>query len=66
MSNFTHIDDEGRVRMVDVTDKKATVRAAVAGGTVSMKPEILKMIGDQKVHKRRRPGNGQNCRHHGC
>ncbi|UCD77392.1 MAG: cyclic pyranopterin monophosphate synthase MoaC [Desulfobacterales bacterium] len=51
MSSFTHIDDKGRVRMVDVTDKKATVRTAVAGGTVSMKPETLKMIGDQKVKK---------------
>ncbi len=37
--------------MVDVTDKQPTVRVAVAGGTVMLKPETLKMIGDQKVKK---------------
>ena len=51
MSSFTHIDDKGRVRMVDVTDKQPTVRVAVAGGTVIMKPETLKLISDQKVKK---------------
>jgi cyclic pyranopterin phosphate synthase len=51
MSSFTHIDDKGRVRMVDVTAKQPTVRIAVAGGTVMMKPETLIMIGDQKVKK---------------
>jgi cyclic pyranopterin phosphate synthase len=37
--------------MVDVTAKQPTVRIAVAGGTVMMKPETLKMIGDLKVKK---------------
>jgi cyclic pyranopterin phosphate synthase len=37
--------------MVDVTDKKPSVRVAVAGGRVVMKPETLKMIGDQAVKK---------------
>lgn len=37
--------------MVDVTDKKPSVRVAVAGGRVLMKPETLKMIGDQAVKK---------------
>jgi cyclic pyranopterin phosphate synthase len=51
MSSFTHIDDKGRVRMVDVTDKQPTARVAVAGGAVIMKLETLKLIGDQKVKK---------------
>jgi cyclic pyranopterin phosphate synthase len=51
MSSFTHIDGKGRIRMVDVTDKTPTVRTAVAGGTVSVKPETLTMIADQKVKK---------------
>jgi cyclic pyranopterin phosphate synthase len=51
MSSFTHIDDKGRVRMVDVTDKKPSVRTAVAGGTVFMKPQTLIMIESQKVKK---------------
>lgn len=37
--------------MVDVTDKKPSVRVAVAGGRVLMKRETLKMIGDQAVKK---------------
>jgi cyclic pyranopterin phosphate synthase len=37
--------------MVDVTDKKSTVRVAIAGGSVFMKPETFNMIRDQKVKK---------------
>ena len=51
MSSFTHIDEKGRVRMVDVTDKKPTVRTAVAQGSVSMKPETFEKILDQTVKK---------------
>jgi cyclic pyranopterin phosphate synthase len=51
MSSFTHIDDKGHVRMVDVTDKKSTLRSAVAGGLISMKPKTFDMIKDQKVKK---------------
>jgi cyclic pyranopterin phosphate synthase len=51
MSSFTHIDEKGRVRMVDVTAKQPTVRVAVAGGVVLMEPETLKMIQDRNVKK---------------
>ncbi len=51
MSEFTHIDKEGRVRMVDVTQKKPTVRTAVAGGMVSMNPATFDAIQNQKVKK---------------
>jgi len=51
MSSFTHIDDDGRVRMVDVTTKKPTVRVAKAGGAVFMQPETFRIIQDQKVKK---------------
>ena len=51
MSDFTHIDDEGRVRMVDVTDKKPSVREAHAGGEVFMGSETLELICDQKIKK---------------
>ncbi len=51
MSSFTHIDDKGRVRMVDVTDKQPTVRVAVAEGSVFMKPETFQLVRDQKVKK---------------
>lgn len=44
MNEFTHIDANGHVRMVDVTDKKDTHRKAVARGVVRMKAETLEMI----------------------
>lgn len=51
MAKFTHIDDEGRVRMVDVTDKKPTAREALASGAVFMRSETLELIRNQKVKK---------------
>jgi cyclic pyranopterin phosphate synthase len=41
MSRLTHIDESGRARMVDVSDKKVTAREAVAEGFVRMSPETL-------------------------
>jgi cyclic pyranopterin phosphate synthase len=41
MSKLTHIDAEGRARMVDVSDKAVTAREAVAEGFVAMAPETL-------------------------
>lgn len=51
MSKFTHIDQEGRVRMVNVTDKRPTLRVAVAQGIVSMNPDTFEMIQNQTVKK---------------
>ncbi|WDN90519.1 cyclic pyranopterin monophosphate synthase [Desulfosarcina sp. BuS5] len=51
MPEFTHIDKEGRVRMVDVTDKEHSQRVAVAQGVVSMNPETFEKIRDQSVKK---------------
>lgn len=48
---LTHIDEEGRARMVDVTGKAFTHREAVASATISMKPETMRMITDGKVPK---------------
>ncbi len=44
MSELTHIDDKGRVRMVDVTEKKPTRRAAVAQAVVHMTEETFQRI----------------------
>ena len=41
MSGLTHIDETGRARMVDVSDKPATAREALAAGFVRMAPETL-------------------------
>ncbi|MCI2425586.1 cyclic pyranopterin monophosphate synthase MoaC [Candidatus Acetothermia bacterium] len=42
--HLTHLDSEGRGRMVDVTDKRATIRQAVAAGEIIMKPATLALI----------------------
>ncbi len=39
MSRLTHIDGSGRARMVDVSEKPATMREAVASGKVRMTAE---------------------------
>ena len=44
LPDLTHIDVEGRARMVDVSDKDETDRVAVAGARVEMRPETLARI----------------------
>ena len=41
MSRLTHLDDDGRARMVDVSDKAPTAREAVAQGFVRMSAATL-------------------------
>lgn len=51
MKKLTHIDKQGRVKMVDVTEKPSTHRKAIARGSVNMKPATLKLILDKKMPK---------------
>jgi cyclic pyranopterin phosphate synthase len=51
MKKLTHLDKQGRAKMVDVTEKPITLRQAIARGSVSMKHETLKLIKDKKVPK---------------
>ena len=44
MSEFTHINAEGRAKMVNVGDKAFTDRTAVARGEVIMQPETIEKI----------------------
>ena len=48
---FTHLDDQGRAQMVDVTDKAETQREATARARIRMKPQTLAMIRDQRHPK---------------
>ena len=41
MSGFSHIDDQGRARMVDVSDKPETLRTASAEGALVCKTATL-------------------------
>jgi cyclic pyranopterin phosphate synthase len=48
---LTHVDDEGRVRMVDVGRKPDTERVAVARGEVTMRSETLHLIAEKGMPK---------------
>ena len=48
---LTHFNEQGRARMVDVTDKAVTARTAVAETTVAMRPETLEAIRAGRVGK---------------
>nr|WP_256759045.1 cyclic pyranopterin monophosphate synthase MoaC [Cohnella sp. WQ 127256] len=48
---LTHFNDQGRARMVDVSDKEVTVRTAIAEGQVTMAPGTLQRIRDRSVAK---------------
>lgn len=44
MSRLSHLDEAGRARMVDVSDKKATARTATAEGYLRCRPETLEQV----------------------
>ena len=49
--SFTHLDESGHARMVDVTDKQPTVRSATARGFVRCAPEVVASLRDGSVPK---------------
>jgi len=51
MEKLTHIDDQGRPKMVDVSSKPETERRAVAKGVVRMKATTLEQIKQGKTKK---------------
>ena len=44
MADFTHFNDEGRARMVDVGEKPVTVRTAVAAARVLVNEQTFELI----------------------
>jgi len=51
LNKFTHLDEQGKARMVEVGDKEVTRRLAVARGEIVMRPETLDTILGGKVAK---------------
>ena len=49
--SLTHIDEEGRARMVDVGDKPSTTRTAVASGFVRMSAATVEAIRERRNPK---------------
>ena len=55
MPDLTHIDAAGRARMVDVSDKPATARTAVAEGFIAMAPATLALLESGETPGQRGP-----------
>src|SRR5262245_47376871 len=51
MARLSHLDERGRARMVDVSEKEITSRVAVARGTIHMQAKTLALILDEKIEK---------------
>lgn len=51
MSDFTHMDDKGHVRMVDVSEKAPTDRVAVVQAKISMTPDTFFKIINNETRK---------------
>jgi cyclic pyranopterin phosphate synthase len=51
MTEFTHLDESGAARMVDVSSREVTDRASTASGRVLLSPATVAMIRDAKVPK---------------
>jgi cyclic pyranopterin phosphate synthase len=48
---LTHFNDQGRAKMVDVTEKSITARVAIAQGEVTMATETLRRIRERSIEK---------------
>ena len=48
---LTHLDQDGSIRMVDVSEKAVTSRVAVAAGLISMSSKTLEMVSGGTIPK---------------
>ena len=68
---LTHFDENGKARMVDVTDKQDTVREATAAGKITVsrtdhrEPDSIRCDRGGKGRKRRCSVCCDDCRHYG-
>ena len=51
MNELSHIDDEGKARMVDIGKKKAQLRIAIAEGFIKLNSETVKLIRKNNIKK---------------
>lgn len=49
--SFTHLNQEGKARMVDVSHKPDQQRIAVAVGTIKLSPETIRLIENDQIKK---------------
>jgi cyclic pyranopterin phosphate synthase len=51
MADFTHFNEEGRAKMVDVSDKPETTRTALAHSSITVSKEIYEKITNNEMKK---------------
>nr|WP_321514197.1 cyclic pyranopterin monophosphate synthase MoaC [uncultured Pseudodesulfovibrio sp.] len=51
VDGFSHLDDDGNARMVDVSAKKDTQRTAIVRGVVRLAPETLRLLKENALPK---------------
>ncbi|WP_284036791.1 cyclic pyranopterin monophosphate synthase MoaC [Neobacillus sp. 114] len=51
MAEFTHFNEEGRAKMVDVSDKPETARTALAQSSITVSTEIYEKITNYEMKK---------------
>ncbi|MCC3359618.1 cyclic pyranopterin monophosphate synthase MoaC [Bacillus sp. REN16] len=51
MTSFTHFNEQGRARMVDITEKSDTVRTAIAKSSITVNKLIYEQIINNEVSK---------------
>ncbi|XJZ27595.1 cyclic pyranopterin monophosphate synthase MoaC [Bacillota bacterium Lsc_1132] len=51
MTEFTHFNEEGRAKMVDVSDKPETARTALAHSSITVSKEIYEKITQNEMKK---------------
>jgi cyclic pyranopterin monophosphate synthase len=50
-AKLSHVDEQGRAQMVDVSAKPVTAREALAEGFILLQPDTIRAIADQRVPK---------------
>ncbi|WP_099355425.1 cyclic pyranopterin monophosphate synthase MoaC [Fredinandcohnia onubensis] len=51
MSSFTHFNEQGRAKMVDITEKSDTVRTAIAKSSITVNKIIYEQIINNEISK---------------
>ncbi|MED1561388.1 molybdenum cofactor biosynthesis protein C [Alkalihalobacillus alcalophilus ATCC 27647 = CGMCC 1.3604] len=51
MDKLTHFNEQGRAKMVDISDKNITIRTALAKSSIDVSPEIHEKIEQGKIGK---------------
>jgi cyclic pyranopterin monophosphate synthase len=51
MTSFTHFNEQGRAKMVDISEKHETIRTAIAKSSITVSKEIYDKINNNDIKK---------------